>query len=382
MVYTVDNQSSTVLTKISRATRVGQLELKFSGGISDGTDRKKGLLIDKAQRPESWSEAVIQGAHIAVATPFSKEFPETGPINSGTKPIDLEGIDAGFIPRTGSQWFRATDNESGQYIPWGEEAEELRTHYRLLWRKMVDPGMVRTLNSAIIPPGATHFGAFTLGGGSLRDLVLTAASWSSILVDFSVKTSNIANLNLGFVSQLLGDNSSVLAEELILRTLRLNCLSDAYADLWERMYDPSFCQQAWALPTSTNDLGEVGEEWDYNSPLRKALDRRNALVEIDAIVAVRLGVTAEELCAVYRTQFPTLRNNDRDELFDGKGRKVPNEIGKLYSHRRETLSIEERTATNSYGNTYAYEYPFIGLDREADMRQAHAYFSKLMKEKS
>ena len=36
-------------------------------------------------------------------------------------------------------------------------------------------------------------------------------------------------------------------------------------------------------------------KWEWATPLRRAADRRQALVEIDAIVAIMLGITAEEL---------------------------------------------------------------------------------------
>jgi len=37
------------------------------------------------------------------------------------------------------------------------------------------------------------------------------------------------------------------------------------------------------------------------TPLRRDAERRQALVEIDAVATVLLGITAEELCAIYRT---------------------------------------------------------------------------------
>ncbi len=50
-------------------------------------------------------------------------------------------------------------------------------------------------------------------------------------------------------------------------------------------------------------------------------------MEIDALVALMLGVTADELCTVYRTQFAVLRGYDKDTyLYDANGRLVPNAV--------------------------------------------------------
>jgi hypothetical protein len=37
-----------------------------------------------------------------------------------------------------------------------------------------------------------------------------------------------------------------LAMPLLLRTLRLNCLTEAYADLWRELYDPVWQTEGWA----------------------------------------------------------------------------------------------------------------------------------------
>ena len=72
----------------------------------------------------------------------------------------------------------------------------------------------------------------------------------------------------------------------------------------------------------------MGEPWSVDKPLRKDEERRAAQVEIDAIVALSLGVTADELCMIYRTQFPVMRRYDQEDRFDANGRKVPKEIVK------------------------------------------------------
>ena len=138
--------------------------------------------------------------------------------------------------------------------------------------------------------------------------------------------------------------------------LRLNCLTEAYAPLWEEL---------------------MGEAWSVDTPLRKDEERRAAQVEIDAIVALSLGVTADELCMIYRTQFPVMRRYDQEDRFDANGRKVPKEILKADAVLKDgaRLSEADRTWTHPQsGVSYVYEYPFRQLDREADMREAYARF--------
>jgi hypothetical protein len=130
-------------------------------------------------------------------------------------------------------------------------------------------------------------------------------------------------------------------------------------------------------------LGQVGSEWTSNTPLRVAADRRQALVEIDAIIALTLGLTAHELCTIYRTQFSVLFGYDRKrDYYDANGRLVPNSVITAWRKRGDRINVEERTATNQAGNTYTYELPFVTLDREVDMRQAYAHFERLLRERS
>jgi hypothetical protein len=125
------------------------------------------------------------------------------------------------------------------------------------------------------------------------------------------------------------------------------------------------------------DLGEVTREWTASTPLRIAEDRRQALVEIDALVALMLGVTVDQLCTVYRTQFAVVYGYDHwNYVYDANGRLVPNAVLTVWRKKGERMGVEERTATNLAGNTYTYEFPFRLLDREADMRAAYAEFER------
>ena len=175
-------------------------------------------------------------------------------------------------------------------------------------------------------------------------------------------------------------NDHPLMPALILRTLRLNCLTDAYADLWQECFDTSFTSDAWASTDHTViSLGEVGPRWTPQTPLRRSSDRRQALVEIDALAALMLGVTADQLCTVYRTQFAVLYGYDHGKYtYDANGRLVPNAVLKVWRTKGESMTLDERTHTNEAGNTYVYELPFQTYDREHDMRIAYAEFDHRM----
>ena len=118
-------------------------------------------------------------------------------------------------------------------------------------------------------------------------------------------------------------------------------------------------------------LGDVNPKWEWATPFRRAADRRQALVEIDAIVAIMLGITAEELLTIYRTQFPVLQKYERDALYDANGRQLP---GKLASEYRKKGTVKPEDLTVD-GVTYVE--PFVGVDRERDMELAHKHFSDI-----
>src|SRR5699024_9041193 len=123
------------------------------------------------------------------------------------------------------------------------------------------------------------------------------------------------------------DSEHPLVGELKSRVLLLNSLTDAYADLWNSLTNLTSEGQAWTggygYPDSVS-MDVLDCEWSEASPLRLAADRRQAQVEIDALVALMLGVTADELCSIYRTQFPVLYKYDTQrDHYDLNGRLVP-----------------------------------------------------------
>ena len=361
MVYTVNTEAAAVLEKLAAAPRIRELGLQFSRGWDESIDKKKGYFDTGWAHPASWDDVILQGPHLGVSTPMIKQPNPTLKHNQDWSEIDLEAMPADFIPATAYQPNRATkptyDDDYGSWTDVSAKAP-----YRIAWRTMAAGTGYRTVYPAIIPQDASVIFTLTTAAclGYEIKTIKTGAYLSSLLLDYMVRASGRKHVLPEVVNTLPITLASQLDGEILRNYLRLNCLTEAYAPLWEEL---------------------MGEPWDVDKPLRRDEERRAAQVEIDAIVALSLGVTADELCMIYRTQFPVMRRYDQEDRFDANGRKVPKEIVKADAKLKDgaQLSVADRTWVHPQsGVEYVFEYPFRQLDREADMREAYARFEGMV----
>lgn len=376
MLYPVNNVSSEVLSRIARAPRLGDIELQWTAGWHESADRKAGFFESISATPSSWSEVILQGPHLTVATPLYQQPNQNPKSRQDTEVLDLNEISEDFIPRTNYQVAKPFDEYIAGYPKW--DGKPSSSGFRLAWRRMADSATVRTLHPALVPPGPCFVG--TVLSASLpttTDLAVANGIWSSLAADFFIKAAGISEIKHGVVRRLPHIRNHYLEPQLILRALRMNCLVRPYAPLWEQLYTESWNHDRWVAGAGVDysgraQIGAVEPKWEWATPLRRAADRRQALIEIDAIVAVMLGITADELLTIYRTQFPVLQKYEREALYDATGRQLP---GKLASEYRKKGFLKSADLTV---DGVTYQEPVVGVDREHDMTLAHKHFSDLL----
>lgn len=377
MLYTVNREVTAVLAKLARAPRIGSLGLQFSRGWDESIDRKKGRFVQKWGRPDSWDDVILQGPHLFVNNPVYKVPNPTMKHNQDWSEVDLETLPADYVPITAYKPAGDRATYDAAYTHW--DGVPARSYFRIAWRAMAALTGERTLIPSLIPPATAHVLVVYAAGGSVagRELAIAQSSASSLLADFQVRAAPRSNIIRSTFMKLPLVSEERVMSDLIARVLRLQCVADAYAPLYEECWGSDLASVQWAVTTDGfAPLGLSRGRWNRDVPLRGSLERRQAQLEIDVLVALGLGVTPEQLCTVYRTQFAVLRGYDhRDYLYDANGRLVPTPVQQIWRRKGDAITEDERTYTNAQGNIYVYELPFRNYDREADMRHAYAVFA-------
>lgn len=356
---------------------------------------------------KSINELVLSGPHFYVGNPISKSPRRICEIGSDYDVIDLTTIPDDYLPRTNY----VPDCDPAEYrrrtprVPWGDK-DSVTEYYRLAVRGMLSQSGERTLVSCLVPPKVAHIHTCTTIAFSPESykvgLHFTAMA-HSIVLDFLVKTTG-----KGFLGSTL-DIFPVLKchqEQLHIRTLALNCLTTHYADLWANTFSPAFTTDYWSKPYDSRldyqFFAQPTPNWQRHCTLRTDYTRRQALVEIDVLAAMALGLTLNELITIYKVQFPVLQKHERGTYYDRNGRIIHHNQGKLLpniglprkSNKKKGIlgwedvqhmtsgtvehTIEDDTLPNGpIQRTITYEAPFDRCDRVEDYRTAWAHFSEV-----
>lgn len=273
-------------------------------------------------------------------------------------------------------------------------------HYKVGFRKMLSRDGERTLICALLPRKSAHIhGVISVAFRNGDYSVDMAALCSSLVLDFYVKTLASQNLTANRLSSFPLGVADKYKSALYSRTLALNCLAEYYAELWEECYKPSFNSERWSIDDlRLKPFDTLTANWQWSIPLRNYFERRQALVEIDVISAMALGLSLEDLELIYTIQFPVLQQNENDTWYDAEGKivftcsKGLTGVG-LDRPTWNAMRGEQKDSLTYLGTTPTYEHtiekselyrgqkqtfiaPYTCCDRIADYRRAWAHFAK------
>ncbi|MFF4966649.1 class I SAM-dependent DNA methyltransferase [Streptomyces sp. NPDC001037] len=382
LLYPVTTLESEAIDALGDAQETSPSQVKhISLGYHEASGKKNGYIRWANQQVDALADVILQGPHFSVALPFSKE-PKT-PCNSNNDwlLLDTRPMKHDFVPKT--NYMRACDLSRYQDEQDRWNGRRYTEYYRLAWRKMIPFNSERSLFAALIPPGPAHIDSVqSMGMEDVAQTVLHAGFWASLPLDYLLRITGKANLHRSDVAAIPSPTSNhPLSSALTLRTLRLNSLTQAYAALWEELFDPTWeGYEDWGYDgwSRISPLAcHLTPTWQSDTPLRTEYERRAALVELDSLVSVWLGIAADQLIAIYKSRFPLLAEREAEMYFDSHGRRVARDsFAYGYGQAKDTYQalLDHLEAPDTNPPPDGYAPPFYKADREAEMRGAHAYF--------
>ena len=345
--------------------------------------------------PDDIKYSIYSAPNIASLNPYGSTTRRLYRVNSDYDRVDLINIPDNYLIRCKYHpnsnfdiYYNAIPN-----TPWGK----ITDFYRIASREFVGCDSERTLVCAILPPAIAHVNAvFSAYIRNNMNMVCLAGCESSLPYDFFVKCIGKRHINYSTYKLFpLLDGEKNLS--IIIRTLLMNCISKYYSNLWSDCWHESFKSERWAKNDSRLSnlrFSDLNSNWSKNIPLRSDYERRQALVEIDVLTSIALGMTLDQLKTIYHIQFPVLQSYEDDTWYDANGRIVftnnrsmtdvgfsrqeweNNLKGAAAGQKFNRTIIDDTMPGGPVERTIEYVAPFDRCNREKDYEIAWNYFTK------
>ena len=416
LVALPNSQVLGVLSKFSHAERrVGDCNPVVTSFFNNTAGVKDGYIKPENRQPEVLLELIMVGPQLTVGNPLFQCPRASRQKNSEQDTIDLTKIGDDYLPRTtlvpalkiaefrNLNHFADTEMRLKDYpknLGINElkelQKEELLRHYKISYRRQLGRESARTVHACISPLEVSHVNTVqSVFFKNEKDLLLFSTEMMSLPYDFFIKVKNIGDLFASSInpSPMLSFKSPKQEHMAFSRVLTLNCLTGYYRDLWERNYSEEFKNDSWSIQDPRlKPFSTLERVWSRNIPLRNDFERRQALVEIDVLVAMAMGFTLEDLQFMYQTKFRVLQNNEADTWYDSTGRIVftvaQSDVGverpvfQEFQKRAAAGETEFRHIIRNNqlyaGEEIVYRAPFNRCDRLQDYRTAWEHFSKIL----
>ena len=101
-------------------------------------------------------------------------------------------------------------------------------------------------------------------------------------------------------------------------------MTNDYKELWQKVWKDSYRKATWLKMDKrlSSSYEALSKDFGFYSAFRTDYERRQALVEIDVLTAMSIGLTLEQLCIMYRLNFASAIQQEQDTWYDATGRIV------------------------------------------------------------
>ena len=363
---------------------------------NETTAQEDGYIVRNVHFPESTLDMIYSGPHIGGANPLFQTSQRDCKTHRAFDSVDLSSVGAQYVQRMNYSVACDLQRYLGRLstTAWGNKYNQ---NYRVISRKMLNLSGERSLISCIAPPDSMHTnGILGLACKKHEDTVFIAGLFASVPYDFFVKTMGRQNLYEDNAGKLPVPET-VLKDEIIARTLVLNCLNTKYVTLWESLWKDSYNSFHWASidqRLNSDFYRNLKFTWSKDCSLRTDYERRQALIELDVLVAMALGMTLNQLKTIYRIQFPVMQQYEQETWYDSKGRIVfttnRSLTGVGFERKEWENGIKGATAGKKFyrtimddtmpggptEHTIEYVAPFDRCNREKDYETAWKFFEE------
>ena len=345
--------------------------------------------------PLELNDSIYSAPNIGIMNPYATTTSRKYRVNSDYEYVDLTVIPEDYLIRCRyRRGLQKCDYEKCiPNVSWGGKITD---YYHIMSREFVGCDSERTLTCAIAPRAVAHVHAvFSACIKNCMDMVCLAGCEASLPYDFFVRCLGKRHINKG-TYQLFpifeGENNLPIVS----RTLLMNCLTVFYRDLWHDCWRDAYKSDSWSKDDprlNQERFASLSKEWTWKTPLRTDYERRQALVELDVLTSMTLGMTLEQLKTIYRIQFRVLQDYEADTWYDANGRivftnnrsltdvgyKRPEweKIKDAQAGERFTRTIMDDTLPGGpVERTIEYVAPFDRCDREQDYETAWRVFAE------